>query len=201
MIGINNLVARNLCVSHNSALSRLDDEAARFVAAVSESNRRASSDEMQYLFSGHDLERWMLKVLVGLGVSGNLASKGMPSRSNLDPRVKLIELLEAPETWVHPMGLYFTQALGDRYQHRDEISFAALRSSDTAALAGLLMDIHGLTFALLTYPFPSLAGSGLDQRCYRPSTLQFRGGRNHTIRISWLDPNFRAEIGIQAEEP
>ena len=67
-----NLTANCLCVTHNSALSPLDDAARYFFAALKSCLDR-QADGARYLMSGHDLERWLLKTIKAFAVSGNLA--------------------------------------------------------------------------------------------------------------------------------
>ena len=75
-IGIESLVSRNLCTAHNNILSPLDTAAGRFFKAVADCSLRAQGAGDIYLFCGHDIERWMLKVLAGLADSKNLAIDG-----------------------------------------------------------------------------------------------------------------------------
>jgi hypothetical protein len=70
-VGINSLVANCLCEKHNNALSDLDSAAALFITALRECLESAAASE-PYLFSGHDIERWLLKTLKAMAASGNL---------------------------------------------------------------------------------------------------------------------------------
>jgi hypothetical protein len=77
-----NLTANCLCTRHNSVLSPLDSAAGLLVSSLREC-MEASVEPMPYLFSGHDVERWLLKTLKAMAVSPNLArgAKGCLERS------------------------------------------------------------------------------------------------------------------------
>ncbi|MFQ5853650.1 MAG: SEC-C metal-binding domain-containing protein [Candidatus Binatia bacterium] len=64
--------SRVLCERHNSALSPLDVIAVRLFQAFDEEGAAGSGQQLLYLFSGHDLERWLLKILCGITCSKNL---------------------------------------------------------------------------------------------------------------------------------
>jgi hypothetical protein len=64
------LKANVLCTRHNSALSKLDDMAGKFFRAVGEiyddlAQRTLSKKPIWHLFSGEELELWLLKTIVG----------------------------------------------------------------------------------------------------------------------------------------
>jgi hypothetical protein len=69
------LASNVLCRNHNSALAALDALAGRLVSTMAAIARdmaalRRRRPPALYLFNGHDIERWMLKCLCGLVVSG-----------------------------------------------------------------------------------------------------------------------------------
>src|SRR5712671_4320983 len=59
------LTANCLCKAHNSALSPIDAAGAHFFAAVQKCGTPSEGPNQNYLFSGHDLERWLLKAMAG----------------------------------------------------------------------------------------------------------------------------------------
>ena len=76
------MTAKVLCERHNNALSALDTFIGEFDDVLTAS---LQGDAGAHVFDGEDLERWALKVLLGLGVSGNLAAS--EDGEKLGPRV------------------------------------------------------------------------------------------------------------------
>lgn len=107
---VSSLQSNILCTRHNSVLSGLDTVGGRFFCQVRDFqnsfNDKTSKKSMETsLFNGHDVERWMLKVLCGL-----VASK------NHSPKMKTLNTI-VPEDWLRVLyGLeYFTDGLGMYY--------------------------------------------------------------------------------------
>jgi hypothetical protein len=69
----NALASGILCDRHNSALSPVDAIAVNLLGAFNEKDAAGSGRQLLHLFSGHDLERWLLKILCGLVYSRNLS--------------------------------------------------------------------------------------------------------------------------------
>jgi hypothetical protein len=152
-----------------------------------------------YLFSGHDIERWMLKVLFGMATSKNLAMGGERLAGDFDPLINPVELLEHPLRWPRHTGLYLAQQAGEKYQHQSQFSLAPIFQLKSKNLGGLYMNIQGLRFVLQLYPLERLQGSGFERHCFRPTALNYHGlGRRFTIRLSWLKRHHRAEVEILA---
>jgi hypothetical protein len=74
-IGENSLKGKCLCARHNSKLHPLDD-AAQFFFSVLKACLEGPANESEYIVSGHDIERWLLKTLKALAASGNLGMNG-----------------------------------------------------------------------------------------------------------------------------
>jgi hypothetical protein len=65
------LKTNSLCRRHNSAFSRVDSEAARFVRAFRSIHNNLSSglydtENRVFLFSGIDIERWLIKTIINI---------------------------------------------------------------------------------------------------------------------------------------
>jgi hypothetical protein len=88
------LASRVLCKRHNSALSELDTIAVRLFQAFDEEGAVGSGQQLIYFFSGHDLERLLLKILCGITCSKNISLE-VPIAS---ARASL-RLLAAPDAW------------------------------------------------------------------------------------------------------
>jgi hypothetical protein len=79
IVGIGDLKAKILCERHNEALSGLDDAVKRFAQALIEVERVLHDPNLGddahdvHLFRGDDIERWLLKVVIGAVVTGHAA--------------------------------------------------------------------------------------------------------------------------------
>jgi len=74
-IGLSSLTSNCLCQVHNSALSQLDTAAARCFQAIKFGDLERTGEGKHYLFSGHDIERWMLKTLANMVASRNIDAR------------------------------------------------------------------------------------------------------------------------------
>jgi hypothetical protein len=63
------LVSNCLCGAHNSALANLDAAAGKFFEAFQRCGTTEVGPPLQFIFNGHDIERWLLKMLAGMAVS------------------------------------------------------------------------------------------------------------------------------------
>ena len=108
-----NLTANCLCTKHNSALSPIDNAAALFFSALREC-MEAKTAPNPYLLSGHDVERWLLKTLKAMAVSGNLARgrEKLPGAFQRD--IDIIRMLDDHLAWPEASGLYFIMPSGSR---------------------------------------------------------------------------------------
>lgn len=187
-IGINSLVARCLCSSHNSALSNLDTEAARFFVAVRDAlgTRTGQQDSVH---SGHDIERWLLKMLVGMCRSGNLSSQGVRLPAGLPAAADIVTRLYDATSWPVGTGLFLTMKKDDQFKMAEECSFASLTRDDDGALAGVLCDLFGLRFALIVAQLDMAKLTAvLGTSLYRPGKISISGAAHaHQIRMSWDD--------------
>lgn len=124
-IAPNNLTANCLCKRHNSALSPLDAAAALFFSALRECMEAATAPN-PYLFSGHDIERWLLKTLKAMAASGNLA-RGREKLPGIFQRdIDIIERLDDHLGWPDGSGLYFIMPSGSRMVNNTRFRISAL---------------------------------------------------------------------------
>ena len=69
-VGKNSLESNILCKEHNSNLSPFDTEIGKFVSAILEIDKDFVNDQSQggkrYFIDGTYIERWLVKVIVGL---------------------------------------------------------------------------------------------------------------------------------------
>ena len=103
LIPISGLASSILCERHNNALSPLDAVMGDFAQAIADyddtlRSKDSSVDSEIRAFSGDDIERWMVKCLLGLSASKNLVA------NNLKP--ECIDLLFANIIWPKGWGMY-----------------------------------------------------------------------------------------------
>ena len=133
VVPLSGLASSILCERHNNALSPLDacmDTFAQaigdFDAALHSSNAAEASEQRD--FSGDDIERWMVKCLLGLTVSNNLKS------TNLKP--ECVDLLFANIAWPEGWGLYVTTSPAKPIHHS----------------ASVLITLSGSKFCIKNFP-------------------------------------------------
>ncbi len=128
-VGISGLSATVLCARHNSALGGLDTWARSFIEALDLWSVHIPSEapgDFHRLFSGYDLERWLLKVLCahlagGRWRSSVTTSKWQPPRLWLDilfsgvpfpPRCGLYQLRTPTRYWRVQGAIYIQPVFG-----------------------------------------------------------------------------------------
>lgn len=193
-IGLETLTANCLCTKHNSDLSGLDSEAARFFEAIRACDLN-TGPALNYIFSGHDIERWLLKTIVAMAVSKNLVrNKNLLSGSfyaNLDVSKMLLEPLE----WPADTGLYCMLKQGDRIARADHFQLQPLTTEQEGEIAGVFASIQGISFALFMVPMKK---ESIAQYTYRPRQIQIKtdSGLN-VIELSW--ENFKASNFVRMD--
>jgi hypothetical protein len=182
-----NLTANCLCANHNSALSPLDSAALKFFKALRPCWENEGAP-LHYLVSGHDIERWLLKSLKALAVSGNLAKGRKKLPGAFQENVCLIDMLDDPARWPRATGLYFIMKPGTRTENRNHFQLAPLYGLENDVIAGLTANILGLPFLLMAEA-PDMAKSpSLQTAVYRPGSVSVTVGTTiNKIDISWDD--------------
>ena len=94
ILGFAALTSNILCRAHNSALSPIDAIGARFFSAIQSCGTTTEGLNLAFLFSGHDIERWLLRTVAALAVSKNFAIDCAQLDDTLGRRLRLSELLE-----------------------------------------------------------------------------------------------------------
>jgi hypothetical protein len=110
MVGIDSLTSRVLCTRHNNCLSPLDAVGVKFFCAM-RSLLAASIAGMKpavpaQFLSGHDLERWMLKVLFGSFTQRDPKMLPIKMWQTGELRKICAKLLLGERPICPPMGLY-----------------------------------------------------------------------------------------------
>jgi hypothetical protein len=186
--GPKELRAPILCVRHNNALWAVDSAAGRLnrVLARFDTEMRAPAvAEEIVLFSGADIERWILKTAVGLAVAGQI-----PHQIDIETAVPML----FGESDFAPMrGLYFSTTAGERVYHSGSVGFDPLTDPRTNTIVAFRAIVRGFTFTLMLGRPDAPHAWGT----YRPRTLVFRsadGIARKFLELSWPDPSLQGYV-------
>jgi hypothetical protein len=184
------LTGNILCERHNTALSGLDAIALRMFDALDRASAGQQVANWGIILHGHDVERWMLKTLLGMICSKNSTYNGLPITGK--PNAHWLRLLFELEAFPPHWGMYFGANVGDTIQMRRSFSFATLITDpirfDVAGMAyGAAMTITGCSFLLnLASPKQDIVGSPIVGYTYRPACLSITTGSvNAQIVLVW----------------
>lgn len=206
-ISSKSLTAKCLCARHNSALSGLDNEAARFFRALAPIPDKevglTKGEDRMVLVSGDDLEDWMLKVLVGTLSSGNWRKKTTPV-TRWDAPDDLVQLLFAYRAeWPQGAGLYVQMQLGETFSRRSRIEYGPIFHSQTGILIGGQFRIVGFRMWLFFSTIgPGFMSDFAPGAVHRPELVELReDGQEHLdLILSFTRPRVSAGAGqIHAE--
>ena len=169
-----------LCKRHNSALSSLDAIAVRLFEAFDEEGADGSGQRLLYIFSGHDLERWLLKILCGITSSRNLTLEAEADSSI--PRYWL-DVLFGDAQVPDEQGLYVCKSRGHRFEGPHGLKLQAIVGG--GRLTGMGLYVCGYELILSMSGFPSRSFDGREV-VYRPLEL-YTEGRDFekSVVFSW----------------
>lgn len=182
VIPISRLTSKVLCERHNNALSFLDatvDKFARTIQKFDHGFRPGSTrpPKEERVFSGNDIERWMLKCLIGMVVSANL--------NNVSLRAECIDLLFDRIDWPEGWGLYWRDSQNGTIYHSE--SFAVETHIDPSRTVRIA------TFVIRGMPLTLCLGKPDDPTSFgirRPTALVFRStDRERAIVLNWHGPH------------
>jgi len=181
------LVTNCLCRKHNSALAKLDDAACAFFSALKSCLNLEPSLSRQFITSGHDLERWLLKTTKAMAVSGNFARGRVSLPGVFASDVSVLDMLDDPQSWPAGTGLYCVMAEGHLTENHNRFQLQPYMNAFDE-IVGLGVNIMGLGFILMLEP-PILSNSlSLQGARFRPGeiTISYPSG-NGRIEIHWQD--------------
>ena len=184
--------ARILCRAHNSALEPLDRVGARFfdpivnVGAFFRENPNAGQDR-RVLVSGHDVERWFLKVLIGaaFGVMRETKEAWRP------PKAWLRILYGVDPRFPDGHGLALEAVPGSTAPIRRNMGFAPL--FENGELAGLLAELAGMRFRLF------MTERGRKASVYRPGSIVWTApsGVRQVLFLGWERPDGERRVDLE----
>lgn len=181
-IGKANLTAKILCTDHNSALSPLDSEVARFVYAIGNIDAELQKEvpnSLVYSINGTTIERWLIKLTFGLVVSGQIKAKTGEPFSIKD---KCMSLLCNPEArWPSSWGFYLAKPQG-RVYHSSSFELIPHHNPDNGALLCLGLKLNGIAIFFVTGKPDANQSFGV----YHPSALKFtKSNIACEIKLHW----------------
>ncbi|WP_208952597.1 hypothetical protein [Rahnella sp. ChDrAdgB13] len=187
-ITVKNLVSKCLCTKHNSALSPLDESAKYFFELIKEYTKADCGKPRQELFSGHDIERWMLKTTINLAIAGYIKLNNVRMSGYLSIDVSIVEMLDNPMYWLKGTGLYCIIEIDEDitpdssfleiHPYYDEMGYVS-------AIEFNIMKIRFMLFFVAPNEssFPSLKTS-----VYRPRDIIIKWPKSDNyITFSWQD--------------
>jgi len=190
VVGISSLTAKVLCQRHNNALSPVDSEFQRFISTISSFDggfRETISKDEVAVFSGEDIERWMLKTICCKVSSGVVAKDGQIS--NVKMKQVWLDLLynrnEWPETW----GLYIN--MSESFALKKYFGLRILVANDNNEVLAAEVYVNNIKFHLLLGKPEPPESFGVR----RPRTLLFQFKNSvKIIELSWRDKNLKDQI-------
>ena len=151
IFSVNSLQSNVLCTRHNSVLSGVDTVGWGFFCHIRDFqnafNDKTSEKLMETsLFNGHDVERWMLKVLCGLVASKNHSQK-IKTLNTLVPE-DWLRVLYGLEYFTDGFGIYYVVKKGDPRSATTGISINVVWDISQTHLLGLQIGVNNMNFFL-----------------------------------------------------
>lgn len=185
------LKVNRLCRRHNSALSPIDNEAARFFkafVAINNSLISNAASQKLYFFHGIDIERWMLKTML-MTYYAKL-SNITPENYKLPPYT--LNLFQ--NDLGQPLGLYIPTSTNqngkDSFVTANEASISILTYEDI--VSGVTISLGGLSLTLVIYGNDEIFHRLAMNYTYRPKNLLFfKEGDVYAIQTTF--PNWQGK--------
>jgi hypothetical protein len=220
--------ARILCRRHNNALASIDNIAARLYrdwasvlfdfGAIEQFRKpdrnswwwdysKRSKDHL-FLFNGHDIEQWLLKLLCGLVFSGNSSINGQ-RLTDWRPDEKWLRILFGKDPFPVGWGLHFSNSINERLVADYRLSLSLIINNN--GISGLKCLINNVEFILAmmqpdTYGKITLHDSkDIEQTkvttIYRPKQLNLHDGdRNRVFEFYWDPPGDGKSLHIKFDK-
>lgn len=188
----NALASKILCSRHNSALSVIDDVAIRLFSSFNEAGALGSGKKCMYLFSGIDVERWLLKILCGLLSARMINAEGI---DNFELPKQWLDILFGFQTFLYGQGLYVCREIGRRFDGKLGVTTQLITSSGNPS--GLILSFCGYELILSMAGLPTRIFQGKTY-AYRPFELYAKGfGYEKSIVFSWPRKGDSGTISFQ----
>jgi hypothetical protein len=191
-IPINGMASKILCEVHNSALSPLDSEAGRLFKYSLDIAFSFHQAPPLNIFSGEDIELWLLKTLLGIFYSDQiqvLSFDGL-SKREYDIDSSLIEMLFQQREWPKQWGLYLTEGMypcdGHFLVHPNVEDNNVTGAHFRFCGLQFLLNLGAKKFVMPWFDFPRVPKS--LKRYYRPHIINHH--RDNDVRqliLTWQD--------------
>jgi len=186
---ISALASNILCKRHNEAFAPLDTMAGKFFGVLNSihqdvlTGRRLSRRGDWYLFSGEELELWLLKTAIGLFNSGTAAKD----------REKLASRQSINEACYHvlqngalrpPCGLYVEPI--QLSNQTNQIQFQPASDKMKQRMVGLKVSYLSFAMSILFDQNATYGPDAANPKGYRPTYLMLRNAkRTHSVLLTW----------------
>lgn len=179
-IGLASLVAKNLCVHHNNALSPVDAEAKRFKDGLGAiySNPRLP---VRLKLDARLVERWLLKTTI------NIALQDPESGIDLSEEIvrRAFGLLPTPRA----QGFFAIAELGDQQPQENAVRFESIKRGDDGRLVLAAFILHGWRALYAFEGAPPVRGAmRVRQWNLDPHWLRFRWSPNFEPEDTVMSP-------------
>ncbi|MEP7289114.1 MAG: SEC-C metal-binding domain-containing protein [Chloroflexota bacterium] len=180
---IPSLAPRILCTRHNNALSPLDMVIGRFSQMLQDYDKlthpevTAPKNEVR-LFSGEDIEGWMLKCLLGATYSKNFPQSSI--------RAECLDILYGRMEWPSGWGLYVgVTTPGQVIYHSASLLIETFVDVPNKVIKAARFTLRGIPFYLLMGKPDNPDAVGI----WRPSRLIYEDRKTEKIiELSWQIP-------------
>jgi hypothetical protein len=148
-----------------------------------------AADASNYVASGHDLERWLLKTLKALAVSRNLARGRQRLGGTFASDVRILGMLEEIVAWPPGTGLYCVMTAGDLTSNHSRFQIAPVTNA-SEEICALWTNILGLSFVLVLETSVLVNLPQLASAVFRPRSFNIRyPSGSHELLLTWADGN------------
>ncbi len=190
-LGINSFVANVLCKRHNSALSGLDTVAGNLFGCIRDITLN-KTEQTLWGFSGYDVERWLIKLLLGMISSRNVPTSVNNTHTLTDVNIPL-ELLKILFSGPEPVEQGYFKILWQNGERNasDQFRVACERDFETDQRDHIIAEFMFLGFCFSTKPV--VFGSGF-QSADRPHRIEIN--KKRTIHLFWRQGSSGSLIGL-----
>jgi hypothetical protein len=202
LLPTDSLASNILCENHNQALSDIDAQMGRFFRTIldfdEDFNRDVPKEELA-IFSGEDIETWMLKTVCAMVASSQLATQGQKNEVQL--KKKWVDILYDNHSWPEYWGIYFKIPADKTISKWKSISIQPVTEAG---------ELKAAEFSINEFKFYLILGKPDNRRAwgiYRPRTIIFsQNGVKKYIEICWQNNAYQnyvdlTRVGTTASKP
>jgi hypothetical protein len=148
------------------------------------------------LFSGEELELWLLKTVMGGFFSGYLGKDGKRISETQTIMNEWIECAFRTGFLIPPSGMYVLMRADNHVAHRDNIDFQSLSEDTDRRVVGCRLTFMGLVITFFLDPAMSNREAFTVDHAFQPAYLTYRNKRReHFIVLTW--PKQERQLGVR----